>query len=808
MSTLEFSSVVAPGTPTLTKHGEDLIALRLDKPLQPGPWSVTFDYTASFEPTSTVGAYVQKVAGASYAYTQFEALYARRVFPCIDEPDSKVPWQLTLDVPKGNIAVSNTPVTRESEASGMKRFEFAKTKPLPSYLVAFGVGPFDVLEAGKTKSGIPVRIVTLKGRGPDAAYAQQTTAKVLDILEGYFGRPYPYEKLDMLTIPLTVGFGAMENAGLITHAENIILFDPKTLSQGQRHAYISVVGHEMAHQWFGDLVTMQWWDDLWLNEGFATWLETKVTGTFEPSWRSDQENYDTRSYALSADSIVTARRIRQPIDDVDDIEAAFDGITYSKGAAVMSMFESYVGANVFQRGVRDYIKAHEYGNATSADFVSAISAASGKDLTAAFASFIDQVGAPEVTTKLVCDKSGSRVELAQQRYVAPGSPDVPAQIWQIPVCVAYEAKGKRASACTMLVDKTGSLALPGKSCPRWVMPNVDGQSYYHVRYTQQQAQTLRDEAWESLTALERRAVFDDVHTMVYARDQRLPLALALSFVPKLLAKPDRFTVGDALGVPRSVQRKVLPEHAEKYAYYMRTTFGPGAAKLGFVAGPKESLDDESTRVSLLWAAAWSGRDPELVAKAQELVKDWRDLPASTRGFVLTVATDADADLAAKLMREIKTETDRARRSEMYSALASQRDAKRYEAALELMFEKGVDIREAMRLLWGTSTEQTRAVAERYLRVNEAKLLAAMPKDSSTGISGDFAAILAGSCDKTKRDEAKAYATEHYGKLAGGQQMIDQVFEEMDQCIANRELIAPQLRAWLGGIRLPKSAKAK
>ncbi len=803
---LDFSVVTGPGTPALTRHGDDLIALRFEQPLQVGPWTGTFEYTGAIDPVNTAGLFAQTVGRESYVYTQLEALYARRVFPCIDEPDSKVPWQLTIDVPKGNIAVSNTPLVKESDEGGMRRFEFAKTKPLPSYLVALGVGPFDIVDAGKTKRGAPVRIVTLKGRGADAAFAASSTARVVDLLESWFATPYPYEKLDMLTIPLTVGFGAMENAGLITHAENIILFEPKTISAKQKRTYINIVAHEIAHQWFGDLVTMTWWDDLWLNEGFATWLQNRITQQYEPSWNTTLGELDQRSWALEADSLVSARRVRQPIKKVEDIEAAFDGITYEKGASVLAMFESYVGTDVFQRGVREYIKARSWGNATSDDFVAAVSKAAGKDLAPAFASFLEQVGAPALDTQLVCDKDTARVEVTQQRHVAPGSPEPPAQVWQIPVCVAYDASGKRATTCGLVTGKTGSVPLSTKACPRWAMPNVEGRGYYRVRYTQAQAKALRDEAWEQLTVTEQRAVVADIHTSVYGRDHRLPYSLALSFVPKLLAKPNRFVIGDALSIVLGVERKIPSELADKYAYYVRTTFGAGATKLGLVSSAQDTLDDEESRSFLVGGVAWHGKDPDLIAKAVELAARWRDLGAATRPLVLQIAVDADANVASKIMRDVVTEQDRTRRGEMLGALAMQRDPKRYEAALALVLDPKVDVRESVALLYGTSTEATRAIAERFLRKNEAKLLARLPVDSVTGLSGGFSGLLAASCDKTKRDEAKKYALEHYGKMPGGVQVIEQVFEGMDQCIATRELIGPQLRGWLSGVKIPRAAK--
>jgi cytosol alanyl aminopeptidase len=465
-----------------------------------------------------------------------------------------------------------------------------------------------------------------------------------------------------------------------------------------------------------------------------------------------------------------------------------------------------VGPDVFQRGVRDYIKARSWGNATSDDFVGAVSKAAGKDLAPAFASFLEQVGAPALDTQLVCDKNAARLDVTQQRHVALGSPEPPAQVWQVPVCVAYEAAGKRATACALVTDKVGSVPLSTKTCPRWVMPNVEGRGYYRVRYTQGQAKALRDEAWDQLSITEQRAVVADVHMSVYGRERRLPYALALSFVPKLLAKPNRFTIDDALGIVLGVERKIPSELADKYAHYVRTTFGPGATKLGLAGGAKDTLDDEESRNALVAAVAWHGKDPDLIAKAIELVGRWRDLPAATRSLVLQIAIDADATVASKIMRDVVTEVDRTRRGEMFDALAAQRDTKRYEAALDLVLDPKVDAREAIWLLYGTSTEATRAVADRFVRKNEAKLLARLPTDSVTGLSGDFSGVLAASCDKAKRDEAKKYAIEHYGKMPGGVQVIEQVFEGMDQCIATRELIAPQLRGWLSGIKIPRAAK--
>ncbi|MCM3875392.1 MAG: M1 family metallopeptidase, partial [Thermoanaerobaculia bacterium] len=321
--------------------GKDYVGLTFQRSLSPGDWKIVVAYTGRIEAKDTEGLFRQKDGGDWYAFSHFEAIYARRVFPCFDEPSFKTPWQLTIHAPKGSIAVSNTPVASEAaEADGWRRYVFAPTKPLPSYLVAFGVGPFEIVPAGTAgRNRVPVRMIVPKGRGADARWAAASTGPILEVLEAYFDIPYPYEKLDHLVIPQTVGFGAMENAGLVTYASSLLLAKPADETIRFRRAYASVCAHETAHQWFGDYVTTEWWNDIWLNEAFATWMASKIVDRWKPEWSWAVQRAGARTGAMDQDSLVTARRIRQPIAGNDDIVSAFDGITYQKGAAVIEMFE-------------------------------------------------------------------------------------------------------------------------------------------------------------------------------------------------------------------------------------------------------------------------------------------------------------------------------------------------------------------------------------------------------------------------------------------------------------------------------------
>ena len=787
----------------VTVRGEDLLELRASAPLAPGALELAITYKGEIDRVNTEGVFEETYGGAPYVYTQHEAIYARRAFPCVDEPDSKVPWQLTLDIPDKLTAVSNTPIVSETpREGGFKRIEFAPTKPLPSYLVAFGVGPFDVVEAGKTRSGTPVRVVTLKGRGADAAYAAKIAPRIVELLEDWFGMPYPYDKLDLLAIPVTAGFGAMENPGLVTAAAPWLLVDPKHASWADRQSVATGLSHELAHQWFGDLVTMAWRDDLWLNEGFATWMEPKITAKLEPAWHDELERIETRDAALTSDSLVTARRIRQPIETSDDILNAFDDITYAKGASVLAMFEHFVGPDVFQRGVRAYLAAHAYGNATAADFEAAISQAAGKDVGPAFSSFLDQAGEPELVARAACSDGPPRVELAQSRYVPAGAAAPPAgSPWIVPVCIAYERAGKRAEACTLLAEATGTLALDTKTCPRWILPNVDARGYYRVALTAEQATALRDEAWPQLAGSERRALTFELADE--ARHAQLPLQLVLAFAPKMLAGGDRFGVDAAIDLPESLDRFVPDELRAKFEAIMRATFSPGATKLGLAPKPSDDLDTEQARTKLFVAAAWYGRDPDLVKQAVELGAKWRELPVAVRYDVLAVAVDADPALFDDVLARVKTEHDARVRADMLHALAVVRDPARLTRAFGLTLDPAVDIRESFKMTTYLDAASS-AVAARFVRDHEAELLHRLPAEYGSYLAWWFTKT----CDPKQRDEAAAYSRQHYGALPGGAHLVDEAIEQMDQCIASRAAIDPEVRAWLGGYRIPAKKMKK
>ena len=458
------------------QHG--FIALQFDHAVS-GAGTLRFEFQGEVDKTSSEGVFAIEEDGEWYAYSQFETSDARRAFPCFDQPSFKTPWQITLHVPESASAFANTPEESEAkETGGMKVVRFRESKPLPSYLVAFAAGRFEVVDEGKVGK-TPLRVIVPRGHTVDAKFAADAIPQLLAIEEKYFARPYPYEKLDSVVMPIS-NF-AMENAGLITYGQSLLLAKPGTDTLARQRECALVAAHEMAHQWVGDLVTMQWWNDIWLNEAFATWMERKTVGEWKPEWSADVIAVSERLRSMDLDSLVSARSIAQPIESDSDIANAFDDITYEKGAAVLRMFEHYAGTKEFQRGVRAYLKQYEWRTATTPDFLTAVSRASRVNMSAAFGTFLNQAGTPMITADLDCSGAKPLLHLSQKRSLPIGSPASPEQTWQVPIFIRYQDGDETRSQRILLTSRNADTALTGAhGCPTWLLGNDEGAGYYHV----------------------------------------------------------------------------------------------------------------------------------------------------------------------------------------------------------------------------------------------------------------------------------------------------------------------------------------
>ncbi len=716
--------------------------LQFATPLPAGSATVTIRWKGRLSRTDNEGAFRQQENGEWYVLTQGEPLGMRRILPCFDEPSYKIPWRISLRVPKADAAFFNTPQVSSDESGEMKLVRFAETKPLPSYLLAFGVGPFERVDAGKVKSGAPVGIVVTRGKTAWARYSALSSPKLMDILEDWFGIPYHYPKLDLIEVPL--GGGAMENPGLITFAQRINLVKPGMESPRFQRTAASVEAHEFAHLWFGDLVTNAWWDDIWLNEAFATWMAFHAVETFQQAWGEPEERTASMGRAMAADRLLSARRIRQPIESEGDIKTAFDTITYQKGAAVIRMFEEYVGEDRFRQGVQAYLRRHADGIATAGEFLAAISEAAGRDVTASFSSFLDQAGLPLVTVKVSCEGGKGRAALSQARYVPLGATrdPLPAQTWQVPVCLRTD----RGRTCLLLSSATGTADLG--ECPRWVMPNAGAAGYYRTALDDAQTGKLT-QAVAQLTAPERMAFFADLDAAAQAGAADLPRVFQLAAA--LGGDKDRHvveTVMPAIAFPAN--RGFFSDDAlPKYAAFVRETFGGRARSLGFAEKDGEPEDARILRPKLLELVGNEGQDLQLRSEARKVADAWladhrSTIPELASAALFLAALGGDVGFFEKLHAAAKAEKDRVERQRILGAMGDFRDPALVERGFQIFLADEFDPREAIALLWGPSSDpRTREAAMRFVQQSFDAIVRRMPRDYGAGLAG----IGGGFCDE-------------------------------------------------------------
>lgn len=781
--------------------GDEFIGFRFKRPVGPGPVELHLDYSGKVDATSTSGMFHQQEGGNWYLFTDFEPTDARRVFPCFDEPSYKVPWQLTMDVPAGLTAVTNTPqASSEQLGNGLQRIVFRQTKPLPSYLIALAVGPFDVVDAGTAgQNHVPLRILAPHGKAAQADYAKELMPEALARLESYFGIAFPYAKLDAVAIPQTVSFGAMENAGMITYVESSILAPPSERTAEFKHRAGRYIVHETSHQWFGDLVTMSWWNDLWLNESFASWMEDRILSVWMPEWHRDVVQVDVRDSALQSDLLPSARRIRQPIESLDDITNAFDNVTYRKGASIIQMFEAWMGPETFRRGVRRYLEAHRFGNATAEDFLAALQAEGPPGTATAFKTFLEQVGAPALKVDLQCAEGAApRLALEQSRLHPLGVAGMGQETWRLPVCIRYGTSSVERRACTLLSDRTGGISVGDVgTCPDWVEANDHSLGYYRTVYAPSARSRLLQNGLNHLSVAERVGFLGD-ESALSVTGQRT-MGEVLDLIPTFARNDAWQLVSRSAEITERVGKHLVPEEMRpNYARFIRDVFGERARRLGFTAAAGDSDDTRQLRKSIVALVAGRGEDPELIGEAKRLADAWlQDHSAVNAGMVGPVlnvaARNGDEATFERFVKALAKEPERRDRMRLYTALGAFREPRLQARALALLLAPDADLREVGRILSSSlSDDSTRQQAWDFFTENFDVLWKRMPR----GYAPYLPYFGAGFCDDAHGKAVRAFFTPRLDELRGAKRTLAQVLEIIETCAGLREVQQPSVAAFL------------
>ncbi|MGH8094050.1 MAG: M1 family metallopeptidase [Chthoniobacterales bacterium] len=603
--------------------------------------------------------------------TQFEATDARRMFPCWDEPSFRAQFQLTAVVPKNFMAVSNMPIEEEKEDGAGKEVRFAITPSMSSYLVVLCAGELEAIEG--EQDGVKLRVIATKGKAEMGRYALESEAKILHYYNEYFGVPYPLPKLDLIAVPGGFG-GAMENWGGITYYEAVLLFDPQSSSARTKQNIFAVIAHEMAHQWFGDLVTMAWWDNIWLNEGFASWMGSKCTDHFNPQWdewlrRSVSRDPSRRvgfpkDTAMQADARSTTHPVQQPITTEAQAGSAFDDITYRKGQSIIRMLEGFLGENVFRDGIRKYIATHAYSNTTTADLWQALTEVSGKPVGELAPPWTEQPGFPLVKVK----RERNTVQLAQERFTVH-FPNPPALQWQVPL--TYATEGQAAPNGFLLRDRTADL--PNEvPADRAIKFNVGDTGYYRVEYDDASWKLLLAQT-DRLSEADRVNLLNDEWALVEANCK--PLSDYLTLVNQLL-KDDQLAVYDQVIDTFSFISRLLAGDPmrPRFQQFARALLRPAFDRVGWEPKAGEPLSHSFLRGSLIRGLGLLD-DSDVIAgcrsRFDQFLSDPSAIPPDLRPEILgVVGRYADSQTWEKLHKLGLKTTSTEEKQYYYEAMAS------------------------------------------------------------------------------------------------------------------------------------------
>jgi alanyl aminopeptidase len=784
--TIEAASI--DGQPATHAPGEDdVLVLTPAAPLAAGKATLTLRFANEYD-RRAVALYKMDRGGQGYLFTQFQPADARKAFPCFDEPGFKLPYQLTVRHPRGTSAVSNTPGTEAAGPEGWTTTTFAPTKPLPSYLLALAVGELEYVPV--EGFGVPGRIVTVKGQKHLAALAARSTPALLRAMETWFGSPYPFEKLDLIAIP-EYWPGAMEHPGAITFAEGILLVEESTATAAQRRLMARIAAHEFAHMWFGDLVTMAWWDDLWLNESFAVWMGDKIAEQVYPELGVMRSEIIPVQATMNTDARATAQPIRQDVESPHD---ALQSVTlvYNKGKAVLSMLEGWAGAERVQAGVRAYLEKHAWGNAEQSDFTAALDAATGAKASAVVRSFIEQAGLPRVSVEIV----PGGVRLRQERQAISGTA-LAAQSWRVPVALRWE-DGTGVHVKTVLLEGPSMEVRLGSSPLRWVYPAADALGYYRWELPGAQLDELVRGAHGRLTTAERMALAGNVSSLLDAG--RIDGARYLQVVAALAADPDPDVVTAAVGGLQKVELAFKTEATlPAFARYVQRTLGPALDRVGLEPRDGEPVAVTQLRPTLLLWLGERAREPRTLewakASAVRYMADPHAVPASLAAAALRLHAGAagDAALFEEYRRRLEAASVPAERARYVFGLGGFHDPAVRSRILEWALSGVLRPNEMFQVPFAfTDSPGGRDAIYDWFTRNYAVYEKKMPPVFMSGLPA-----FAGGCESDRVARARSFFGQPGHSVAGTSREVEKLAEQVGNCVALRERELPAVSRFLG-----------
>ncbi len=773
--------------PLEIETAKDVVTLRAPRVLDPGNYSLRIDFTNEFN-TRAVGLYRMETGGRGYAFTQFEAIDARKAFPCWDEPGFKQPFQLRLTVRESDEVVTNTPEARVWRENGWKTVEFERTEPMPTYLVAIAVGPMDSIPVAGLS--IPGRIYMPRGQGHLASIAAGLVAPILADQERWFGMKYPYKKLDFIAIP-EYWPGAMEHPGAVTFSDGIMLLDPASASPNARRRLAQIIAHELAHMWFGDLVTMQWWDDLWLNESFADWFGDKTTAKLFPQYKVELAELESVQRVMFSDASAGADAIRKPV--VSEVDLLGDvGLAYNKGKSVIGMMERWIGPELFRKGVNDYLRAHAWGNATASDLFASLSRAAGFAVGPAMATFLDQPGVPLVEARIL---DGGRVNLTQRRLTNAGS-TTEAQLWKIPVALRYSDGGSVATRTVLLDAASMVVELVPNGHIAWVMPLADATGYYRWVVDHEALLTLASNAQRDLNAAERVAFLGNLRALLDAGlvhgDDYFRALRAFA------ADPEPRVVSSALGELDSAMLAFVTDDLEgDFAAWVRGALRPALDGIAL-----ERRDGEEDTVAILrpnlvrWLGT-HGADQEVIAwctaAAKKYMDDPRSVDPSVAGTALQVtAHHGDEALFDVMSAKLAAANTPAERSNYLGALGAFRTQPSRARALRFTLEGKLRPNEMFVIPFGGfDSPAGREELYVWLTANYDAIASRMPP-----LYLPFLASIGGGCEADRLARARAFFTDPKRKVDGMEKRLDETEQRVKDCVGLRAREGARVAAYL------------